>query len=240
MAKEKNVKRLIRRHVYNTILPVSIDPDEEENYRNAAKMVTDTVNRYAEVSNGKNSITSLLYMAMIDIALKYEQEKQKQDTDNLKNILTAITAEIEESLKKIGKTPEQIEKYLKDLEGYKERTKERQDVSSMIAHSGFGNTKLGRGAQKLLSARQQADDISNFGGYLKNGGAEKMSKSLFGNGAAAKGATKALGGLGSMLTKFAGPIAAVSLAFDLAKAAVETFVKMVNIANEYISRNIKQ
>lgn len=158
--------------------------------------------------------------------LKKEQEKRR--------------AEIEESLKKIGKTPEQIEKYLKDLEGYKERTKERQDVSSMIAHSGFGNTKLGRGAQKLLSARQQADDISNFGGYLKNGGAEKMSKSLFGNGAAAKGATKALGGLGSMLTKFAGPIAAVSLAFDLAKAAVETFVKMVNIANEYISRNIKQ
>lgn len=98
MAKEKNAKRLIRLHVYNTILPVSIDPDEEENYRNAAKMVTDTVNRYAEVSNGKNSITSLLYMAMIDIALKYEQEKQKQDTDNLKNILTAITAEIEESL----------------------------------------------------------------------------------------------------------------------------------------------
>lgn len=158
--------------------------------------------------------------------LKKEQEKRR--------------SEVEKSLQKIGKTPEQIEKYLNDLEGYKERTKERQDASSMIAHSGLGNTKLGRGAQRLLSARQQADDISNFGGYLKNGGAEKMSKSLFGNGAAAKGASKALGSLGGMLTKLGGPIAAVSLAFDVAKMAVETFVKMVNIANEYISRNIKQ
>ncbi len=98
MANEKKPKRLIRLHVYNTIIPVSIDPDEEERYRDAAALVTDTVNRYAQVSNGKNSITSLLYMAMIDIALKYEQEKQKNDTDDLKNILTAITSEIEETL----------------------------------------------------------------------------------------------------------------------------------------------
>ena len=50
---ENNNKLHIRLHVYDMELPVTIVREEEEFYRNAAKLITETVNNYAQVFKGR-------------------------------------------------------------------------------------------------------------------------------------------------------------------------------------------
>jgi cell division protein ZapA len=89
----------IRLHVYDTDISVNIIRKEEEYYRNAAKLITDTVNTYASVFKGRKSDKELLYMALIDIALRYEKESARNDTAPFSDILGKLTSEIEEVLK---------------------------------------------------------------------------------------------------------------------------------------------
>jgi cell division protein ZapA len=89
----------IRLHVYDTDISVNIIREEEEYYRNAAKLITDTVNTYASVFKGRKSDKELLYMALIDIALRYEKESARNDTAPFSDILGKLTSEIEEVLK---------------------------------------------------------------------------------------------------------------------------------------------
>ncbi len=94
----ENGKIHIRLHVYDTDIPVNVVQEEEPLYRNAAKLITDTVNRYAEQYNATKGIKEILYMAMIDIALNYEFQKERNDTRPYDNILKTLTAEIESTL----------------------------------------------------------------------------------------------------------------------------------------------
>ena len=64
---ENNSKLQIRLHVYDTDLSVSIPRQDEEYYRRAAKLITDTVNTYAKVYRGRKSDKDVLYMTLIDI-----------------------------------------------------------------------------------------------------------------------------------------------------------------------------
>lgn len=89
----------IRLHVYDTDISVNIIREEEEYYRNAAKLITDTVNTYASVFKDRKSGKELLYMALIDIALRYEKESARNDTAPFSDILGKLTSEIEEVLK---------------------------------------------------------------------------------------------------------------------------------------------
>lgn len=89
----------IRLHVYDTDISVNIVREDEEYYRNAAKLITDTVNTYASVFKGRKSDKDLLYMAMIDIALRYEKESARNDTAPFSDILGKLTSEIEDALK---------------------------------------------------------------------------------------------------------------------------------------------
>ena len=85
MAEEK--ERLnIRLHVYDTDIPVKVDREDEYFYK------------YAEVFKTKKSEKEILYMAMIDIALRYEKEKGHNDTSEYDNILSSLTKEIERIL----------------------------------------------------------------------------------------------------------------------------------------------
>ena len=68
MAEENKDKLHIRLHVYDTELPVNIVREDEKLYRDAAKLITTTVNNYAGVFKGRKSDKELLYMALIDIA----------------------------------------------------------------------------------------------------------------------------------------------------------------------------
>ena len=75
-----------------------IYPEEEETYRKAASLIKSTVSLYTTRAQGKKSAIEILYMALIDIALKYERESQRNDTAPYMDVLTKLTAEIEDAL----------------------------------------------------------------------------------------------------------------------------------------------
>ncbi len=99
MAGETGNKLRITIHVYDTDLSVNVPRDEEEYYRKGAKLITDIVNSYASHFKGVKSDKELLYMALIDIALRYEKEAVHNDVKPLNDILTKLTSEIEEAMK---------------------------------------------------------------------------------------------------------------------------------------------
>ena len=90
----------IRLHVYDTELSVNVPHDDEEYYRSAAKLITDTVNTYSTLFKSKKGDKDIMYMAMLDIALKYKKEGVRNDTAPFNDILGKLTSEIEEVLKK--------------------------------------------------------------------------------------------------------------------------------------------
>lgn len=98
MAEINKDKLLIRLHVYDTEMAVNIPREDEAMYRNAAILITDTVNSYASYYKERKSNKELLYMAMIDIALRYEREAKRNDTAPYSEILKRLTSEIEEAI----------------------------------------------------------------------------------------------------------------------------------------------
>jgi hypothetical protein len=85
----------IRLHVYDADIAVKIDPEDEVYYRKAAKLITDTVNTYAEIFKGDRSEKEILYMSLIDIALRYEKSLERNDTVPFVNVLGQLTSEME-------------------------------------------------------------------------------------------------------------------------------------------------
>ena len=99
MAEVNNEKLHIRLHVYNEDIEVTVNRQDEELYRNAAKLITDRYNAYAQAYRGKKSEHTISLMTLIDIALLYERERSKNDTAPYDTILSRLTSEIEEALK---------------------------------------------------------------------------------------------------------------------------------------------
>lgn len=100
MADQMEDKLQIRLHVYDTDLTVRIPREDEEYYRKSGKLIDEIVNSYTKIFKGRKSDKEILYMALIDIALRYEKELDRNDTDPYTDILEKLTAEIEDSLKK--------------------------------------------------------------------------------------------------------------------------------------------
>ena len=93
-------KLQIRLHVYDTDLTVRIPRADEEYYRKSAKLIDEIVNSYAKIFKGRKSDKEILYMALIDVALRFEKESDKNDTQPYNDILDKLTAEIEDTLAK--------------------------------------------------------------------------------------------------------------------------------------------
>ena len=100
MADQKEDKLQIRLHVYDTDLTVRIPREDEEYYRKSAKLIDEIVNSYSKIFKGRKSDKEILYMALIDVALRYEKESDKNDTETYNDILNKLTAEIEDTLAK--------------------------------------------------------------------------------------------------------------------------------------------
>ena len=98
MAEQNRDKLHIRLHVYDEELEVVVDRDEEEYYRAAAKLITDRYNVYAQMYKGHKGDHTIALMTLIDIALQYQKERYKNDTAPYNDILTCLTAEIEDAL----------------------------------------------------------------------------------------------------------------------------------------------
>ena len=99
MADQGEEKLLIRLHVYDTDLSVRIPREDEEYYRKSGKLNDDIVNSYNKIFKGRKSDKEILYMALIDIALRYEKEVGRNDTEPYDDLLKKLTAEIEDALK---------------------------------------------------------------------------------------------------------------------------------------------
>lgn len=100
MAEDNKEKLRIRLHVYDTEIPVNVRPEDEPFYRDAASLITNTVNAYASRYKGPKNSKEILYMALIDIALRYEMEATRNDTKPYTDIISKLTSEIEDTLKK--------------------------------------------------------------------------------------------------------------------------------------------
>lgn len=98
MAGDNRDKLNIKLHVYDSYLNVTIQRGDEALCRIAAKHATDTVNTYAARFKDKYSEKEILYMALVDLALRYEKELSRNDTAPYSDILNKLTSEIEQSL----------------------------------------------------------------------------------------------------------------------------------------------
>ena len=99
MAEANKEKLHIRLHVYDEEIEVTVNREDEEYYRAAAKLITDRYNAYAQAYKGRKSDHTIALMSLIDIALMYQRERSKNDTQPYDDILTRLTSEIEEALK---------------------------------------------------------------------------------------------------------------------------------------------
>ena len=98
MADQMEDKLQIRLHVYDTDLTVRIPREDEEYYRKSAKLIDEIVNSYSKIFKGRKSDKEILYMALIDVALRYEKEASRNDTAPYNDTLEKLTAEIEDAL----------------------------------------------------------------------------------------------------------------------------------------------
>lgn len=89
-------KLRIKLHLYETDLMVNVPREEEQYYRAAAKQVTETVNTYAKIYQGKKTHNDVMYMAMIDLALRSNKLAALNDTQPFMELIAKLTQEIEE------------------------------------------------------------------------------------------------------------------------------------------------
>lgn len=98
MAEATNDNLHIRLHVYDEEMDVTVALTEEEYYRAAAKLITDRYNVYAQIYKGRKADHTIALMTLIDIALQYEKECARNDTKPYDDILSQLTAEMEQAL----------------------------------------------------------------------------------------------------------------------------------------------
>lgn len=89
-------KLRIKLHLYETDLMVNVPREEEQYYRAAAKQVTETVNTYAKIYQGKKTHNDVMYMAMLDLALRSNKLAVLNDTQPFMELIAKLTQEIEE------------------------------------------------------------------------------------------------------------------------------------------------
>lgn len=89
-------KLRIKLHLYETDLMVNVPREEEQYYRAAAKQVTETVNTYAKIYQGKKTHNDVMYMAMLDLALRSNKLASLNDTQPFMELIAKLTQEIEE------------------------------------------------------------------------------------------------------------------------------------------------
>jgi cell division protein ZapA len=99
MAEVNKEKLHIRLHVYDEEIEVTVNREDEEYYRAAAKLITDRYNAYAQAYKGRKGEHTISLMTLIDIALMYERVKHRNDTVPYNDILQKLTSEIEEVMK---------------------------------------------------------------------------------------------------------------------------------------------
>lgn len=98
MAQDNETKQHIRIHVYDEDFDIAVRPEDEPLYRKAAKFITERYNRYAENFKGHKSDHTIALMTLIDIALLYEMEMEKNDVSPYDDTMKRLIGEIDKVL----------------------------------------------------------------------------------------------------------------------------------------------
>lgn len=88
----------IRLHLYDTDMMVRVDRAEEELYRKSAQLITEVLGSYSQHYKGAKSEKDIMYMALVDISLRYERESKRNDVTPYSDMLEKLTGEIKEAL----------------------------------------------------------------------------------------------------------------------------------------------
>ena len=94
----EDTKQHIRIHVYDQDFDIAVKPEQEPLYRKAAKFITDRYNKYAEMFKSHKSDHTIALMTLIDIALLYEIERQKNDVAPYASTLKRLMDEMDKVL----------------------------------------------------------------------------------------------------------------------------------------------
>ncbi len=94
MTGKESEKFHIRLHVYDEDIDVAIDRKDEEYYRAAAKLITERYGTYAQIFMGHRSDHTIALMTLVDIAMRYQKERQRNDTAPIYDILMQLNAEM--------------------------------------------------------------------------------------------------------------------------------------------------
>ena len=94
----EDTKQHIRIHVYDQDFDIAVKPEQEPLYRKAAKFITDRYNKYAEMFKSHKSDHTIALMTLIDIALLYEIERQKNDVAPYDSTLKLLMDEMDKVL----------------------------------------------------------------------------------------------------------------------------------------------
>jgi hypothetical protein len=74
--------------------------EEEPLYRKDAELINELLNVYYSNFKGSKSDKEIIYFAMIDLGLRLQKANQKNDTKPYEDILSKLTSEIEDELKR--------------------------------------------------------------------------------------------------------------------------------------------
>lgn len=89
----------IRLHIYDMDIPVRVPRDEEAYYRRGGALINELLNAYNDTFKTHKSDKEIGYYVMIDLALRLEKELDRNDSKPFMDLLSQLTAEIEETLK---------------------------------------------------------------------------------------------------------------------------------------------
>ncbi len=89
----------IRLHIYDTDMAVKINRSDEEMYRHASQLISEVVGNYTQYYKGLKSEKEILYMALVDITLRYEVEAKRNNTEPYSEALKKLSKEIEDACK---------------------------------------------------------------------------------------------------------------------------------------------
>lgn len=92
----------IRLHIYDTDISVRVPREEEPLYRKDAELINELLNVYYSNFKGSKSDKEIIYFAMIDLGLRLQKCSQRNDTKPYEDILSKLTSEIEDVLKRDG------------------------------------------------------------------------------------------------------------------------------------------
>ena len=100
MPEGSNEKLNITVHVYDEDIRVVLhNRNDEEYYRRASKLISERYGAYAQLYKGRKSDHTIALMTLIDIALRYEKERARNNTAPYDDILSQLSSEIEKALK---------------------------------------------------------------------------------------------------------------------------------------------